>query len=88
MNEALPGSAGMRELWSALPDLASEARARCLEFEHCRKLAPDFTDKLKRAGVFKVLVPTDAGGLGGSLPSPPVAPGASGPESRVPASSI
>jgi len=58
----------MRELWSALPDLASEARARCLEFEHCRKLAPDFTDKLKRAGVFKVLVPTDAGGLGGSLP--------------------
>lgn len=67
MNKTLLGSADIRELWSALPDLASEASARSLEFEHCRKLAPDFTDKLKRAGVFKVLVPTDAGGLGGSL---------------------
>ena len=51
------------DLWSTLPDLAAEARARSLEFEECRKLAPDFVDKLRRAGVFKILVPGDAGGL-------------------------
>jgi alkylation response protein AidB-like acyl-CoA dehydrogenase len=61
-------SAELRALWSALPDLASEAQGRSLEFEQCRRLPPDFTDKLKRAGVFKLLVPPDAGGLGGSLP--------------------
>jgi alkylation response protein AidB-like acyl-CoA dehydrogenase len=55
------------DLLSALPDLAAEARARAPEFEERRKLAPDFADKLKRAGAFKVLVPADAGGLGGSL---------------------
>ena len=55
--------------WSALPDLAAEARARSLEFEERRKLAPDFADKLKRAGVFKLLVPADARGLAGSLPN-------------------
>jgi len=38
------------------------------EFEDLRKLAPDFVDKLARAGAFKVLVPGDAGGLGASLP--------------------
>ena len=54
-------------LRSALPDLAAEARARSVEFEQRRRLAPDFVDKLRRAGVFKVLIPADAGGLGGSL---------------------
>ena len=63
---ASPTSIG--DLWSALPDLAAEARARSLEFEERRRLAPDFVDKLRRAGVFKVLIPADAGGLGGSLP--------------------
>jgi indole-3-acetate monooxygenase len=53
---------------SALPELAAEARVRALEFEERRRLAPDFTDKLKQAGAFKVLVPADTGGLGGSLP--------------------
>ncbi|MBF6571719.1 MAG: hypothetical protein IVW54_23000 [Candidatus Binataceae bacterium] len=56
------------DLLAALPDLAAEARARSLEFEECRRLAPDFTDKLKRAGVFKLLIPADAKGLGRSLP--------------------
>jgi len=56
------------DLWSALPDLAAEARTRSLEFEERRKLAPNFVDKLSRAGVFKILVPGDAGGLAGSLP--------------------
>ncbi len=55
-------------LLAALPDLAAEARARALEFEESRRLAPDFTDKLKRAGVFKLLTPADAKGLGASLP--------------------
>ena len=54
---------------AALPDLAAEARARSLEFEERRNLAPDFIDKLKRAGVFKVLVPPDAGGLAGPFRS-------------------
>jgi indole-3-acetate monooxygenase len=57
----------MGALRSALPDLAAEARARSVEFEERRKLTADFTDKLKRAGAFKILVPLDAGGLGGSL---------------------
>jgi alkylation response protein AidB-like acyl-CoA dehydrogenase len=60
-------STGIGDLLPGLPDLAAEARARSLEFEESRKLAQDFTDKLKRAGALKVLVPTDAGGLGGSL---------------------
>jgi alkylation response protein AidB-like acyl-CoA dehydrogenase len=54
-------------LRSALPDLAAEARARSVQFEERRKLAPDFVDKLRHAGVFKILIPADAGGLGGSL---------------------
>lgn len=60
-------SPGIVDLLAALPDLAGEARARSVEFEGRRSLAPDFTDKLKRAGAFRILVPTDAGGLGGSL---------------------
>ena len=65
---SMPASpTSISDLWSALPDLATEARARSLEFEEHRKLAPDFVDKLRRAGVFKILIPADAGGLGGSL---------------------
>ncbi len=54
-------------LHAALPDLAGEACARAGEFESSRRIAPDFVSKLARAGAFKVLVPPDAGGLGGSL---------------------
>jgi indole-3-acetate monooxygenase len=61
-------SGGLRDLWSVLPDLAAEASARSSEFEERRKLSPDFLDKLRRVGAFKILVPTDSGGLGGSLP--------------------
>lgn len=63
-----PQFTSLRSLQAALPDLAAEAKARAVEFEEKRKLAPDFADKLKRAGAFKVLVPEDAGGLGASLP--------------------
>ena len=55
------------ELWTALPGLAAEAKARSLEFEERRKLAPDFVDKLARAGMFRIIVPADARGSGGSL---------------------
>ncbi|HSW23310.1 MAG TPA: acyl-CoA dehydrogenase family protein [Burkholderiaceae bacterium] len=58
----------LRDLQAALGDLAAEAKARGTEFENLRKLAPDFVDKLARAGMFKVLVPHDAGGLDASLP--------------------
>ncbi|MET0849503.1 MAG: acyl-CoA dehydrogenase family protein [Candidatus Rokuibacteriota bacterium] len=58
----------LRDLDAMLPELAAEARARAVEFEARRSLAADFTDRLKRAGMFRVLVPPDAGGLGGSLP--------------------
>jgi len=58
----------IRDLRAALPDLAAEARARSIEFEDRRSITPDFADKLKRAGVFRVLVPGEAQGLGGSLP--------------------
>jgi len=61
-------SSTIRDLRAALPELAAEAKARSLEFESLRKLPADFTDKLKRSGAFKVLVPADAGGVGGSLP--------------------
>jgi alkylation response protein AidB-like acyl-CoA dehydrogenase len=53
---------------AALPDLAAEARARSLEFEEGRYLAPDFVERLKAVGAFKVLVPAAAGGLDGNLP--------------------
>jgi len=57
----------MQTLHSALPELMAEARARANEFETERQLAPDFVDRLKACGAFRVLVPTAAGGLGGSL---------------------
>ena len=57
----------LRDLRAALPDLAGEARARSAEFEELRKLAPDFADKLRRAGIFRILVPADAQGLAGAL---------------------
>ena len=62
------GKSTMQDLRSVLPDLASEARTRAQEFERARRLAPDFADRLKQAGAFKVLVPAEAGGLGASLP--------------------
>ncbi len=61
------GKLTMQDLRSALPDLAAEAKARAGEFERARQLAPDFTDKLKQAGAFKALIPSEAGGLGASL---------------------
>ena len=54
-------------LKQALPELAAEARNRAEEFEAARNIAPDFVVKLKRAGVYRVLVAREQGGLGGSL---------------------
>jgi alkylation response protein AidB-like acyl-CoA dehydrogenase len=50
------------------PQLAAEARSRAVEFETARRIAPDFADKLKHAGVARMLVPRACGGLGCSLP--------------------
>jgi len=63
----MPHSQTMQTLHSALPELMAEARARANQFETERQLAPDFVDRLKACGAFRVLVPTAAGGLGGSL---------------------
>lgn len=57
----------LRDVFAALPDLAAEARARAAEFEQRRSLTPDYVDKLKRAGLMKVFVPTEVGGSGASL---------------------
>jgi indole-3-acetate monooxygenase len=57
----------LSDLQAALTELTAEARARSTEFEARRSLAPDFADRLKHAGVFRILVPDDARGLGGSL---------------------
>ena len=57
----------IQQLRSALPALAAEAKARAQEFEERRSLTPDFVDKLRREGLFRILVPADARGCGGSL---------------------
>jgi len=54
-------------LRKSLPELAAEARHRAEEFEAARNIAPDFVTKLKLAGVYRILVAREQGGLGGSL---------------------
>ena len=58
----------VEELNARLPTLLTEARLRGAEFETARQIAPDFADKLKQAGVARMLVPQAVGGLGCSLP--------------------
>ena len=58
----------VEQLHALLPDLVAEARSRGPEFEAARQLAPEFANKLKRAGLARLLVPQQAGGLGCSLP--------------------
>jgi indole-3-acetate monooxygenase len=55
------------DLFAALPDLAEEARGRAVEFEESRTIAPDFVKRLKAAGVYRLLVSREQGGLGGGL---------------------
>ena len=50
-----------------LPELAAEARERAEEFEAARRISSDYVAKLKEAGVYKVLVSREQGGLGGSI---------------------
>jgi len=56
------------DLNALLPSLLAEARSRGAQFEAARRIAPDFADKLKHAGLARMLVPQAAGGLGWSLP--------------------
>ena len=64
----MPIASSIDQLGAMLPQLAALARSRGPEFEAARRLAPDFADKLKQAGLARFLVPEQAGGLGGSLP--------------------
>jgi len=61
---AVPALEGLK---AALPELAEEARQRGREFEVARGLADDFTNRLKAAGAYRILLPPEFGGLGGSL---------------------
>ena len=60
-------SGSKEHLFQALPELAAEARTRAVEFEDNRQISVDFVAKLKRAGVYRILVAREQGGLGGSL---------------------
>lgn len=64
----MPGVTSIDQLNTLLPPLAAEARMRGPEFEAARRLAPDFAGKLKQAGLIRLLVPQQAGGMGCSLP--------------------
>lgn len=52
---------------SAIPALAGEAMKRASELEADRQLSGDFVQRLKLAGIYRVLIPVEAGGLGGTL---------------------
>lgn len=58
----------VEEMKQRLPQLLAEARLRGAEFEAARRIAPDFADRLKHAGLARMLVPRSLGGLGFSLP--------------------
>lgn len=64
----MPVVTSIDQLNTLLPQLAAEARLRGPEFEAARRLAPDFAGKLKQAGLIRLLVPQQAGGMGCSLP--------------------
>ncbi|WP_162914867.1 acyl-CoA dehydrogenase family protein [Desertibaculum subflavum] len=51
-------------LRGALPALAEEARSRAEEFEGARRIAFDYVDRLKAAGLYRLLVAREQGGLG------------------------
>jgi len=63
----MPVAQSLAEVHARLPPLVAEARLRGPEFEAARRIAPDFADKLKQAGLARLLVPRAAGGLGCSL---------------------
>jgi len=64
---SIPDAQNIEALRHALPGLAAEALTRAEEFEEDRNISPDFVTKLKAAGVYRILVAREQGGLGGSL---------------------
>lgn len=64
----MPVVASVEQLNALMPELTAEARSRGAEFEAARRIAQDFADKLKHAGLARLLVPKHAGGMGCSLP--------------------
>ena len=67
----MPTVQALAELQAPLPQLLAEARLRGADVEAARRIAPDFADNLKQAGVARMLVPQVAGGLGRWLPDWP-----------------
>lgn len=57
----------VERLRAELSGLAAEAQSRAEEFEQARNISLDFVTKLKRAGVYGILVSKQHGGLGGTL---------------------
>lgn len=55
------------KLKADLDGFAREAQQRGREFEAAHRLADDFTDRLKAAGAYRILLPPEFGGLGGSF---------------------
>ena len=64
----MPTVQSIEALDSRMAPLVAEARLRGAGFEAERRIAPDFADRLKQAGVARLLVPQALGGLGCSLP--------------------
>ena len=58
----------IEDLNAQLPQLLAQARLRGTEFESARRIAADFAETLKHAGLARMLVPPSHGGLGCSLP--------------------
>jgi indole-3-acetate monooxygenase len=55
-------------LLASIQELASEITARAAEFEAVRRVPPDFVDRLRSIGIFRIFVPRSHGGL--ELPLP------------------
>jgi alkylation response protein AidB-like acyl-CoA dehydrogenase len=56
------------DVLEAVTALAPSISGRAVEIEQGRRLPPDLLDELKRAGAFRMLLPTSHGGLGVELP--------------------
>lgn len=63
----LTQSVDLAYLQHMIPAFAAEAKTRSTEFEADRNVAPDFVDRLKAAGAYRLLVAPEQGGLGGTL---------------------
>jgi indole-3-acetate monooxygenase len=66
--ERKAAAAGAAQLLTAVRDLAAELAARAEEIEAGRRVPPDIIDRLRRIGIYRMLVPRSHGGLELSVP--------------------